>query len=185
MKKLFITLVILFTVCVFNVNGQEVNFPIDSITGKITYTEVISVEDKDATDLFLSAKEWFVNNFVSAKNVIQMEDKNAGIILGKGKIPVYTNNAFKTDLGFVEFTIKIEVKDGRYKYTLKDLYHKPGLSKANSPGTLLAEKPGGGLMTMGLKNWNGIKSQTDEAINSMIESLINEMNKNVTTEESW
>ena len=140
---------------------------------KITYSEIIKVDSVNSQQLYLRAKIWFVHSFVSAKNVIQLDDKEAGKLIGKGVFDVNTSilPKAKTNAGFVEFTVDIQVKDGRYKYTFTDFWHKSGGAGISTPGDLRLEKPGGGLVTMGMKNWEGIKQQTHVTVISMVESL--------------
>jgi hypothetical protein len=146
-------------------------FPIDKETGKITYSEIIKVDSINSQELYLRAKVWFVHSFVSAKNVIQLDDKESGKIIGKGLFDVKSSIVKSQNVGYVEFTIEIQVKDGRYKYTFSDISHKSGTSGILTPEDLRLEKPGGGLLTMGMKNWQGIKQQTHETVMNMIESL--------------
>ena len=101
------------TILTVNLFSQENIFPIDSITGKITYSEIIKVDSVNSQELYLRAKIWFVHSFVSAKNVIQLDEKELGRIIGKGLFDVTTSLLTKTDAGYVEFTVEIQVKDGR------------------------------------------------------------------------
>lgn len=77
------------------------------------YSEVIEA-DGTKDELYTRARTWFAETFNDSRGVIQMDDKDAGIIIGKGKF-IYTDN------GATHFTIKIQVKDGRYKYDIFDL----------------------------------------------------------------
>src|SRR5690606_790856 len=95
--------------------------------------------------LFTKAREWFTKSFTSSKSVLELEDKEAGKLIGKGTIRAVTeesmnDNEFikrkgmvskkireqknKGDVGTVSFTISIYIKDGRYKYEINDLFHK-------------------------------------------------------------
>jgi hypothetical protein len=176
MKKL----TILFSIIVLtslNTFSQNKKFPIDSRTGKITYAEVVNVDSVSSKVLYLRAKEWFVHSFNSAQNVIQLDDKESGKIIGKGLFNVRTVTLGDHDAGNVKFTIEIQVKDGRYKFIITDVWHEAGATKIVTPGDLTLEKTGGGLFTMGMPNWTGIKDQTDKNILLMIESLKKEMSK--------
>jgi hypothetical protein len=46
----------------------------------------IEVPDKSKNVLFVLANLWLVDNFESAKSVIQYSDKEAGVIAGKGNL---------------------------------------------------------------------------------------------------
>lgn len=91
-------------------------FPV--VDNDICYTEVIQMKDISKDELYTRAHTWFVNAFKSAKDVIQMQDKEAGKIMGKG--------AFQCSIGALlpaldmTVTITIIAKDGRYKYILNN-----------------------------------------------------------------
>ena len=61
------------------------NFPLD-INRQISTTNVIDVEGKSKDELYILANSWFVAQFNSGKSVIQLNDKEAGVIIGKGYI---------------------------------------------------------------------------------------------------
>ncbi|HSW67478.1 MAG TPA: DUF4468 domain-containing protein [Bacteroidales bacterium] len=93
------------------------------------YSEVVQMEGKTAQQLYTTAREWFAKTFVSANDVIQMEDPTSGKIIGKGSNHVVESYIvgkgitaiFTTIDWYPNYTLKIEVKDGRYKYELTDI----------------------------------------------------------------
>lgn len=97
---------------------QGVNAPLE-------VSDVRHVPGLSADVLYLRAHEWFVNNFVSANNVIQLADKENGIIMGKGSFNYFpdTNIGYVGLSGFIQFTVKIILKEGRYKYIFTDFRH--------------------------------------------------------------
>ena len=181
MKKLLLLFasVILF----YFAKAQEVVLPIDSTTNKICYTDVVNVEGKTQDELYISAKSWFVTTFNSSQNVIDLDDKESGIIIGKGQIPVYTTSMVTAPMGYISFLVKIEIKDGRYRYTFTDLWHSNPGSEGYTPGDLTLDRPGGGLLSMGMKNWNGLKEQANTAIIMMITKLKEQMQN--TNDDQW
>jgi hypothetical protein len=60
-------------------------FPI-AANGEIIYSEKVDVDSIKSTELYVRAHEWFAKTFKSAQSVIQLDDKEAGKILGKGSI---------------------------------------------------------------------------------------------------
>lgn len=95
--------------------------PIDSATGKIFYKGVVNVDSVSKQELYLRAREWFVNSFKQSNSVIQMDDKESGTIIGKGNTSIYLNTMFGSmDVGFIRFTVSVYVKDGKYKYSFTD-----------------------------------------------------------------
>lgn len=101
------------------------NLPIDSLTKKITYSEVVFVDSNiNKQELFSRAREWFAKVYKSSTNVIQMEDKENGKIVGKALMQVYCKSlGADRKCGFVNYTISFYLKDGRYKFEITDFYH--------------------------------------------------------------
>jgi hypothetical protein len=96
--------------------------PKDPTTGAIDYTAVVPAEGLSQNDLYLRAKTWIINVFSSPKDVIKTEEKDVGIIICKGfteEVITYFGRASPVKL---YFTIKIAVKDGRYKYDITDFF---------------------------------------------------------------
>ncbi|CAN5534927.1 DUF4468 domain-containing protein [soil metagenome] len=186
MKKHF--LIISTILLTLTVKAQYITLLIDSATHQITYTGVVTADSISADELFLRAKEWFVHSFNSAKDVTQMDDKERKKIIAKALFDVVTSymGSFATNnLGYVKFSLEVQAKDGRYKYIFTDFWHEQGFSKAGSPGDLRLERPGGGLLTMGMKNWNGIKTQTDDFVKMVIKSLKEGMSRPSSSTGEW
>ena len=121
---LFSTLTLLTVSTAFG-QKETPKLPIDSLTSKITYSEVIYVDSlANKQELFSRAKEWFAKAYKSSTNVIQMEDKESGKIIGKALMQVY-HKAFGSNYpsGYINYTISIYIKDGRYKYEVTDFHH--------------------------------------------------------------
>jgi hypothetical protein len=84
---------------------------------KVIYTGVVRVDSANKTELYDRAKRWLVHEYKSAKEVVQLDDKENGDIIGKGfYLTTWCGERFD-----VYHTITIAVKDGRYKYTITDL----------------------------------------------------------------
>jgi hypothetical protein len=69
-------------------------------------------------DLYNRALLWVVKAYNSSKDVIQMQDKETGVIVCKALIEVPgQKNAFGSPLGidYVDYTLTIKVKEGKYK----------------------------------------------------------------------
>ncbi len=122
MKKVIIIAVLLPLFALAQKKVSETNFP--EVSGEINYTEVVNVDTSIKKDeLFNRTKAWFVDNYKSANDVIQMQDKDAGIIMGKGIFTYGYNPVSLSDRVTVNIshTVKIYVKDGKYKYEITDL----------------------------------------------------------------
>ena len=78
--------------------------------------EVVEVKNTKAK-LYANAQTWIAKTFGSYNAVVQFEDKNQGRILLKAKSNINFANTFKD----VKYTIIIDVKDNKYKYSIEDV----------------------------------------------------------------
>jgi hypothetical protein len=128
MKKIILSS--LFLILTVIVKAQ--NLPYDSLTRKVVYSEVVQVDSASKNDLYLRCRAWFAKTFLSANNVIQMDDKEAGRIIGRAATKssfVYFLVNFKFTL---YYTIAVTIKDGRYKYELSDFIAQDDATQYNS-----------------------------------------------------
>ncbi|HXS57503.1 MAG TPA: DUF4468 domain-containing protein [Hanamia sp.] len=88
-----------------------INLPIQD--GKIFYEHVYQDSGKTKNDLFIKSKDVFLRLFPNTKGVIQDEDKENGIVTGKGY--------FKAP-ALIKCTIRIISKDNKYKVQIFDFY---------------------------------------------------------------
>ena len=194
MKKLMYLFSVCFLFSVTYAFGQKETpkLPIDNSTRKITYTEVVFVDSlTNKQELFSRAKEWFAKTFQSSTNVIQMEDKEDGKIIGKALLPIY--NKTLGDFGHIHYTISIFLKDGRYKYELSDFYHKGQILSNGDRAVDIGSCESmintndknlfGGSMQ---KTYNNYLNQMDIHAKELIFSLKSFMAKKLTkTENDW
>lgn len=86
--------------------------------GKIFYEKVVSVDSVNKAQLYLNAKQWLSSVYKNSKNVIEIDDKDAGKLVSKGSINYSLNSGFKTATAY--FTMAIDVKDGKYRFQIYD-----------------------------------------------------------------
>lgn len=99
--------------------------------GSFTISYVRQVEGLDKETLYDNIYQSLVDVFVSAKNILQMQDKETGILVCKGMTEgnlIYSMGLMGKYAGSVptHFTLKIQVRDGRYKIDLYDIYVEKG-----------------------------------------------------------
>lgn len=126
MKNKHLYSIIAFTILTISAWGQKEapKLPIDSITGKITYTEVVKIDSMNKQELYSKAREWVAKKCNDSKDVIQMDDKENGKIIIKALFTVYIKSlGYNLDYGQIHYTFSIFLKDGRYKYEINDFYH--------------------------------------------------------------
>ena len=91
----------------------------------LSFSKVIPAEGMNKNDLFVAMNEWFTEKYNSSNAVIQMSDKEAGIIIGKGATNyVDPRRSFACYSGIIRHTIKVQVKDGRFKVDLSNFVHE-------------------------------------------------------------
>lgn len=116
--------------------SQNVNVPMDG-NKNVIYSQVVPIEGVTQDALYGKAKLWFANSFNSAQDVIQMDDKQNGVIVGKG-ITIINEPGMQPVRKTWYYTIKIQVKDGKYKAEIYDMERKfemPGNNIGHKPAT--------------------------------------------------
>lgn len=91
------------------------------LENEVGMQEVIQIDSVSKTELYKRAKLWVVESFKSAKNVIQLDDVENSTIVIKGITTIYFKAFIATADLDVKFTLKIEAKEGRYRYTLNNV----------------------------------------------------------------
>jgi hypothetical protein len=151
-----------------------------SLTTSLFAQETFEFKKVDSISLtkaqiFERCERWIGINFKSAQNVIQVKDKEAGTIISKGNFSVEHNNAFQSNVYRVEFTMTIDIKDGKYRIIINDLSNISAScnGKFNNyyGGNLLNEKPACGTMFMPKKYWAHVKEQSKKECEGIIKSI--------------
>ncbi|MDP4262936.1 MAG: DUF4468 domain-containing protein [Bacteroidota bacterium] len=165
-NSLLLIVIILFC---FNSFGQQTGKPISFVSIEI----VDSAMKKEA--LYFNGMEWLAKHFTNANKVIQVSDKDAGLILAKGsftyKAPGYMLSSEETRS--ISFLLKFSFKDGKYRLELSDFtdetlgivtngdYEDHSLSKKNIQ-----------------KQWKIIQEETQSNIVSIHKSIKEFMERN-------
>lgn len=107
MKK-FVFLVALLAL---STQGYSQNYKIDN--GAVVVTKVVENIPGTAQEIYIRAKNYFVRSYGDSNSVLQTDDKENGIIIGKG---IYANLAYHT-MGMHSFKayhiLRVDIKDGR------------------------------------------------------------------------
>lgn len=126
MKKCPILLILLFAMAANISLAQEkdsLNFPVDENSGKIKYQEVVEAEGK-SVKLFYRAITWMNKYWDNARGMIKKQDKVNGILKAHVRFDIkkYTESGeLQNKAGRLGYVLKLEFKDGRYRYTITDL----------------------------------------------------------------
>lgn len=97
------------------------NVPINEETKMITYEEVVNLEGVNKDELRIRLDAWFKGFFKNAPSVLQEQTND--MMLGKHAFNIYKDvDGQKVQAGLVKYTFRIGIKDGKYKYTLSDIF---------------------------------------------------------------
>lgn len=119
MNKLFTFLLIFIPIALFSQSTKEM---LGEIEGKweldnnnnVTFSKVIEVPGASKDDLYTRALSYFTYNYNSGDDVIQVEDKEKGTIIGKG---LYSNAHIGVSLITTSVStyhiVRIDIKDER------------------------------------------------------------------------
>jgi len=121
MKTLLTLILVVFSTTSY---GQH-SFPIDSVTGKILYTEIVNLPDTtDAAILRVTAKDCVTKSYINPAAVFVYEDITTGKVVFKyTEMITFKGLGVDYDAGWVEYSISLYVKNGRYKYEITDFYY--------------------------------------------------------------
>ncbi|MEO7174640.1 MAG: DUF4468 domain-containing protein, partial [Saprospiraceae bacterium] len=169
---------------------DSVTIPIND-SGLAEYSEIVLIDSASKDDLYLIALEWVNKTYKSGKNVIQSNDKDDGIIIGKAvtQTLIYNNSGIKKDGGYFSYTICIYCKDNRFKYVIDNIIYNEG-DMILSPGANLSEAfPHNWTGLLGKskqtrREWKSFQRQANTEFEIIIDSLKRQM-KNSKKNSSW
>lgn len=140
-------------------------------------SSVITVKDVQKDILYSKSKQWLTVYYKSSKDVIQLDDKENGIIIGKGNFVYHAlGMTYASYEGWVNYTFKIQVKDGRLKFEIYDFIHenKPGNARSSELGLITtAENYTDKGLSKGYHNntWKDIKKESETHFNNALKNL--------------
>ena len=94
----------------------KTSYPLD-MNNQITTTNVLEIPNKSKDDIFIAAHAWFNASFNDGKSVVQMADKNAGVILAKGFLRgVGHRDGFSKSVTVSAYVIiRLDIKDSKVR----------------------------------------------------------------------
>lgn len=155
----------------FGQDEKVVKFPTDS-SGNVVFTEVIKgLDNINANELYSRAKIFIAKEYVSDKTVTELNDDISHTILVKPSI----QNTFHYFLGtftygHTTYSLLIECKDNKYRYTFSGFYHRGYIEKndtLNDGGPINSDTPNG----LTKNHWEGVQRQDYEHVQLLIRDL--------------
>ena len=117
MKKVIMFL--LFAVITVGVQAQTTN-NVSAINGDIIVEEVVQVQGKKSQELYSNALAWISSSFSNPNSVIKNKEKEIGII--NLKFIVINGGTSSDPTSWLDLSLKLQFKDGRYKYTFSNIW---------------------------------------------------------------
>ena len=121
--------VFILQVCAFGQKTVHTTFPdmpIDENTKLVTYKKVVQMKGTPS-ELYDRALAWANKHYKNPGAVIKKADKSSGVVECYSNIPIYTlakDGVTPVSAGYVYYTLSIEAKENRYRYTITDIYKK-------------------------------------------------------------
>ena len=132
MKQILITFLAINSVVLF-AQSVDVNFemplykmdlPVDEETGLITFVYVFKAEDSSKDGLYFKALDWFTEKYNAVDQVLWINDKENGEFIGKPFTDIMILEAGMGEMEKMYYTIKIYLKDSRYKCVITDIQYQ-------------------------------------------------------------
>lgn len=97
---------------------------------------VVEVSAAKKEDIYASTKLWMAETFISSKSVIEVDDKEAGRIIGNISADVVCTKGFWACAGlkgnYLNATMRIDIKDAKFRITLSKMtWSSPPTTTAN------------------------------------------------------
>jgi hypothetical protein len=165
-KKLIIAVFFSFVSCISAWSQENTPaIPVNPETKLITYQEVVKV-DGTIKDLFSRAIDWINVNYKNPADVTKVRDPQSGLIeiLHRIELERTDKQDTKIDAGIIVYTLKLQLKDGRYRYTISDLNLK---QSSKFPIERWLDKKDKAYNP----NWDLYLAQMDKQIKVIVESL--------------
>ena len=83
----------------------------------LTYVQVIEAPDKSAEQLYINLNYWYTSTFTSGESVIELNDKESGVIIAKGyveDIAIHASGLNKYNVSLTPI-IRTDIKEGKVR----------------------------------------------------------------------
>lgn len=165
--KLFIVLLLTITGTYtrLHAQGSTSNIPVDPDTKLITYREVVKVEGT-TKDFYSRAIDWINVFYKNPDDATKVRDPQTGYIeiLHRIDLQRTDDQDVKVPAGIIVYTLKLELKEARYRYTITDLNLK---QSSKFPIERWMDKTDKAYNP----NWDMYLAQMDKQFKELIESL--------------
>jgi hypothetical protein len=140
MRKISLLLIMtLLSVLSFGQSAKEMLAEIDGKwqlddNGNVTIVKIVEAPDLKKDEIFNRALNYFTYNYVSGKSVIQTQDKENGLIVGKGIYDnVHIGMSIVTTYVDAWHILRVDVKDGRARVIVTLTEYEKKIVGGNTP----------------------------------------------------
>ena len=181
MKK-YVALIFFFLAGYFSfgqTNSPNAQLPVDPDSKLITYKEVVN-QDGSKDILYDRGASWFRFFYKSPSSVLKIQDKVNGKIEGLGRFAIsfVDDQGNKRDGGMIQYVIKLELKDNKYRYTLTD-FNLKAASRYPLEKWLNKNDPAYN------PQWDSYLYQVDTTMQSLARNLKEGMKPKVIKKDEW
>src|SRR5690554_527676 len=110
MKKKIILSLLIIPFYTFSQTIQEPSKDFKVEGENVVFTKIVESITGDKQEIFPRAITYIATSYNSANDVIQQQDKDAGIIIVKGNYKLFDNG---TNRWYAPHTLRIDIKDNR------------------------------------------------------------------------
>ncbi len=131
--------------------------------------------------LYNKAIEWFGFYYVNAQSVYSVQDKENGKIEGTGRMKIFyqdDKNNMRRDGGQIQYQIKFELRDNKYRYTVTDFNLK---SNSRFPVEKWLNKSDPAYNP----NWDSYLYQIDTTMQRLVKTIRDKMKPTVVKKDEW
>ena len=160
----------------------------------LTFYEVVAAEGATKNQLYSAALAWFGDAFGRAKTVLDVQDKERGRLVARPSF-AYAPKALVGSArikGTVKYAVTVEVKDGKYRYTIDGFTHEGTLGQGgpSSFGLLTTDTkcpyPVEGPTSAGKQEtWEDLKSLAKTQADTLSASLKKRMADATKAKNDW
>ncbi len=180
MKKLFIIIFLLSSYI-----GMTQSLPISEKTGEVSIFKILELPELSKEQIYSNTKRWIAINFKDSQEVIQLDNKEDGLIICKAVFTVSISSFGQKPGGHVYYDLIFQIRDNRMRVEVTNVYHSTKLipNSVGSGGNLANERPECGSFMLPMRNWNDIKEQSLV----FFESITSDIEKNllIQVDDDW
>lgn len=178
MKKIYFIFLFL---AVASLSGKvySQNIPVDPDTKLITYREVVQQQGtKD--QLYPRVIDWLNSFYKNPADICRVRNPENGIIEILHRIEIYypETDGIKKPMGLVNYSVKIECKENKYRYTITDFNLKQA---SKFPIERWLDKNDKAYN----ENCDYFLKQVDDFTQNLIKSLKGKMQPTIKKEDNW